>query len=167
MKVGLTGLLIIILLIGITITGCAQKTPPTNTGQTQQTPPADTSGQQAQTGQTPSGEQTNQTQPQQTPASQGTGDQSSTMPSQPAKTYDVTIQNFAFDPFSLNINKGDTVVWTNKDSATHTVASDSGNEISSPGLSTGDTYSHTFNSAGTFNYHCGIHQTMKAKVVVN
>ena len=32
-------------------------------------------------------------------------------------------------------------------------------------LATGKTYSHTFDTAGTFAYHCGIHPTMKAQVV--
>ena len=83
------------------------------------------------------------------------------------KTVSVAIQNFAFSPATLNINRGDTVIWTNKDSAPHTVTSDTGSEMGSSTLSTGGTYSHTFNTAGTFSYHCNIHASMKAKVIVN
>jgi len=66
----------------------------------------------------------------------------------------------------LTIKEGDTVVWTNMDSMSHTIKSDSGSELSSNSLSNGQTYSHTFNSVGTFNYHCSIHPSMKAKIIV-
>jgi len=81
-------------------------------------------------------------------------------------TYNVEIQNFAFNPSEITIKKGETVIWTNKDSTSHTVKSDSGNEISSGSLSNGQTYSHTFNQVGTFDYHCSIHTSMKAKIIV-
>ena len=83
-----------------------------------------------------------------------------------AKAYAVAIEGFAFNPAELNIKQGDAVTWTNKDSAPHTVTSDSGNELASDSLSNGQTYSHTFNQAGTFNYHCGVHLSMKARVEV-
>lgn len=78
----------------------------------------------------------------------------------------VTIENFAFSPTTLTIQKGTTVTWTNQDSAPHTVTSDSGSELSSASLSKGQSYSHTFDQAGTFTYHCNFHSMMKAKVVV-
>ena len=78
----------------------------------------------------------------------------------------VTIQGFAFSPAELTVKKGTTVTWTNQDSAPHTVTSDSGSELSSATLSKGQSYSHTFNEAGTFEYHCNLHSTMKAKVMV-
>ena len=81
-------------------------------------------------------------------------------------TSNVVIQNFAFNPSELTIKQGDTVIWTNKDSVPHTVTSDSGNELASSTLSNGATYSHTFNSAGTFDYHCSIHTMMKGKIIV-
>ena len=78
----------------------------------------------------------------------------------------IEIKNFAFSPSTLTINLGDTVTWTNEDSAPHTVTSNSGTELSSGTLSNGKTYSHTFNTAETFEYHCEIHNSMKAKVIV-
>jgi plastocyanin len=42
-----------------------------------------------------------------------------------------------------------------------------GKELSSSALSTGQTYSHTFNTAGVFHYHCSIHTTMKGTITVN
>lgn len=78
----------------------------------------------------------------------------------------ITINNFAFSPATLTINKGETVVWTNSDPMAHTVTSDSGSELSSGTLSKGQTYSHTFNDAGTYNYHCNFHSSMKATIIV-
>ena len=81
------------------------------------------------------------------------------------QTYDIEIRNYLFFPSSLTIKVGDTVVWTNAASI-HTVISDSGSEISSESLNEGETYSHTFNTAGIFAYHCSIHPSMKATIIV-
>lgn len=78
-------------------------------------------------------------------------------------TAQVMIKNFAFDPGTVTVAKGGTVTWANQDSAVHTVKFGS-NE--SPSLKKGQTYSKTFNDAGTFDYICGIHPAMKGKVVV-
>jgi len=94
------------------------------------------------------------------------------------KTQNITIKNSAFQAPLLTINAGDTVVWTNKDSSPHTVTSDSGSELNSPTLggaysgggysqpTSGGSYSHTFTTAGTYDYHCSIHTGMKGKIVV-
>ena len=82
-------------------------------------------------------------------------------------TITANIQNFAFSPSTINIKAGDTVVWTNQDSVQHTVTSDSGSELNSGFLSKGQPYSHTFNTPGTYNYHCTPHPNMKAKVIVS
>jgi len=78
----------------------------------------------------------------------------------------VAIQNYAFNPSTLTIQKGANVTWTNYDSVQHTVVSDSG-AFSSPLLSKGDTYTHQFNSTGSFPYYCSIHPYMKGTVVVD
>jgi amicyanin len=83
-----------------------------------------------------------------------------------SKAYSIDISNFAFSDTVLTIKKGDTVTWTNKDSAPHTVTSDSGRELDSPRMSQSETYSHTFNTAGIFNYHCAVHPDMTAKIIV-
>ena len=85
---------------------------------------------------------------------------------QNASSNSVEISNFAYSPQEVTVKVGDTVTWTNMDSAIHTVTSDNGNELDSATLSQGDTYSHTFESAGTYDYHCTIHPYMKGKVVV-
>jgi plastocyanin len=83
------------------------------------------------------------------------------------QTRNIDISGFAFNPSTLTINAGDTVIWTNKDSAPHTVTSDSGSELKSSTLSAGSgSYSHTFTTAGTYAYHCNIHTMMKGTIVV-
>ena len=78
----------------------------------------------------------------------------------------VEISGFAFNPPTLTVKVGTTVTWTNKDSATHTVASDAGDWVS-PSIAQGQSFSRTFDTAGTFPYHCSIHPNMKGTVVVN
>jgi len=79
---------------------------------------------------------------------------------------EVYIQGMAFSPVTLTVTAGTTVTWTNKDAMAHTVTSDSTLFVSGNIVANG-TYSYTFNSAGTYPYHCAIHPTMKAKVIVN
>ena len=82
------------------------------------------------------------------------------------EAYAMDIKNFAFSQPAMTINKGDTITWTNKDSAPHTVTSDAGNELGSGNLAQRQSYSHTFSRAGTFSYHCAVHPSMTATVVV-
>ena len=78
----------------------------------------------------------------------------------------VEITGFAFSPQELTIKTGETVTWINKDSVKHTITSDSGSELSSEMLSNSQTYSHIFNTKGAFNYHCSLHSSMTAKIIV-
>lgn len=80
------------------------------------------------------------------------------------QTHSIDISNMVFNPASITIKAGDTVTWTNNDAAKHIVAGDGG--IKSGTLSTGDTYSQTFKTAGTLAYHCEIHPAMKGTIVV-
>lgn len=88
--------------------------------------------------------------------------------SSPTNTTSVSIQNFAFDPTPLTVSVGTTVTWTNNQDVTHTVTSDPGSSESfeSGNLAPGATFSHTFNTAGTINYHCSIHTYMHGQVIV-
>jgi plastocyanin len=79
----------------------------------------------------------------------------------------VDINHFAFYPLSKIIEKGSSVTWINEDQVSHTVTSDSGNELGSGILAPGDSYTHTFNSAGNFYYHCSIHNSMKGLIIVS
>ncbi|MBI3027262.1 cupredoxin family copper-binding protein [Candidatus Woesearchaeota archaeon] len=81
------------------------------------------------------------------------------------KAVAVAIRGFKFVPAEVNIKVGEKVVWTNEDSAPHTVESADG-DLRSDELSTGDTYSYTFTKSGKHDYICGIHPSMKGSVTV-
>ncbi len=80
-----------------------------------------------------------------------------------ADTAQVSIKDYKFQPGQITINKGDTVTWTNMDPTAHDVKF---MDSKSPDLKKGETYSKTFDKAGTFDYICDIHPSMKGKVVV-
>jgi plastocyanin len=86
-------------------------------------------------------------------------------------THAVGVGQFFFSPTPVTISVGDTITWTNLD-IPHTVtsgSSPSANGIWDSGvLLDGESFSRTFNEAGTFQYFCTIHPTqMIATVVVN
>ena len=89
-----------------------------------------------------------------------------------------TLTDKAFSPNSIEVTVGQTVVWTNDDSAFHTVtsgtagAADVGKEFDS-GLtgptaltSKGKTFEHTFDRIGDYPYFCTLHPAMVGTVIV-
>jgi plastocyanin len=96
----------------------------------------------------------------------------------PAQAADVSISNFSFMPSSITIAQGDSVKWTWAGPDTnHSVTAKAGQADSfdsDPGKTPtsldhppGSTFSHTFNTPGTFSYFCKVHSFMTGKVVVN
>jgi|SRR3989344_2228638 len=79
------------------------------------------------------------------------------------ETNSVEIKDFAFNPATINIKAGTVVTWTNKDAAKHTVKLD---EIESPSLAKGQSWSYSFTTPGTYNYICGLHPSMQGKIIV-
>jgi len=77
----------------------------------------------------------------------------------------VDIKGFAFSVPSLEVAVGTTVTWTNDDSTGHTV-SQVGGGFDSGKIDPGATFSHTFDTAGTYDYFCQFHANMKATVIV-
>jgi len=69
----------------------------------------------------------------------------------------VSIQDFTFSPASVTIKVGQTVSWTNHGPSNHTTTSDAGAWDSATLSASGGTFSKTFNTAGTYPYHCKIH----------
>lgn len=76
------------------------------------------------------------------------------MPAAQAATVSVSASGFSFTPQVVNINVGDTVVWSGLEGGYHNVAAEDGSFRSPAGA---DTYSRTFNSAGSFDYVCEPH----------
>jgi plastocyanin len=77
----------------------------------------------------------------------------------------VGIENFAYAPADVSAAVGETITWTNSDSAPHTAtlddgACDTGNiaQNASAGL--------VFDAAGTYPYHCTIHPNMKGTITI-
>jgi plastocyanin len=81
-------------------------------------------------------------------------------------TEQVVIRDFAFVPPELSVPAGSTVAWTNEDGTTHTVRDTTGAVIASSNLGQGDTYTVTFDDAGTYDYICTIHTNMTGIVTV-
>ncbi len=77
-----------------------------------------------------------------------------------------SIAGFKFDPETLDVTVGTTVTWTNNDSTAHTVTADDGS-FQSGKIDPGASWSYTFDTAGTFAYHCEYHAGMKATVTVS
>jgi plastocyanin len=82
-----------------------------------------------------------------------------------AADHAVSIQGFAFSPGTVTIAVGDTVTWTNGDSPNHTATADDGS-FDTGSIANGASASATFSTAGTFGYHCAIHASMTATIVV-
>ncbi len=76
-----------------------------------------------------------------------------------------TIVDFSFAPGTIEISAGTTVTWTNEDSAPHTVTADDGS-FQSGKMDQGATFSFTFDTPGTYTYHCEYHANMTATVIV-
>jgi len=84
-----------------------------------------------------------------------------------SQTNAVNITNFAFSPSNITVKKGTAVTWTNKDSVAHTVTENDGQDgPKSSNLDQNQTYSFTYNTVGTFKYHCSIHPDMTGSVTV-
>jgi plastocyanin len=79
----------------------------------------------------------------------------------------VTITQTGFAPKAVSIAAGETVTWTNRDArgGSHQVLADDGSFLS-PVLKPGQSYSHTFDTAGSFNYHDGVHPSFTGSVNV-
>ena len=87
-------------------------------------------------------------------------------PATTAVTKAVNITSTAFKPATVKIATGDSVKWTNKDTKTHQVVSNSG-AFASTILGPGKSYSHRFDTAGTYRYHDALHPSLTGKVVVS
>ncbi len=75
---------------------------------------------------------------------------------------EVSIIDFRFEPDTVTVKKGTTVIWTNKDAVPHTVT---GDNFSSETLTPGQSFSYTFQADGSYKYHCSFHPQMKGTVI--
>jgi plastocyanin len=82
-----------------------------------------------------------------------------------AANHAVTIQGMKFSPANITIAAGDTITFTNKDSAPHNATAADGS-FATPRLGKGESAKVTV-GAGTHDYICTIHPMMKGKVTAN
>ncbi len=96
------------------------------------------------------------------------GKDSQTRESAPVKATktEVAIDNFSFSPNALTVSVGATVTWTNHDNVPHVVSSADNQFKKSNVLKTGQGFSHTFATTGTYSYFCSIHPRMTGKIIV-
>ena len=78
---------------------------------------------------------------------------------------DVTIANFAFGPARHTATVGQPVTWVNNDDSPHQITVVSTKERS-PIITKGQSAVLPFNTAGTYEYMCGLHPSMKGSVEV-
>ena len=76
----------------------------------------------------------------------------------------VTITDFAFAPTTLTVPAGTEVLFSNQDTVGHTATADDGSFDEQ--LNTGVGQTVTFDTPGTFPYHCAIHPQMTAEIIV-
>jgi plastocyanin len=73
----------------------------------------------------------------------------------------VSLHDNFFDPTTIDVTAGTTVVWDNAGLGQHTVVSDDGlfdsGQDKSQWLNPGQTFSFTLTQAGTYPYHCALH----------
>jgi hypothetical protein len=75
--------------------------------------------------------------------------------------------HLGFEPSKITIVIGvnNTVIWKNEDSTWHTAHSNIP-EFNSGLIQPGDSFTHTFQRAGTYPYHCDPHPWMTGVVIV-
>ncbi len=75
---------------------------------------------------------------------------------------EIWLEYKAYNPSQLVITPGTTVTFTNKDNANHTVTSTNG-IFDSGKVTSGNTFTYTFNDLGTFYFFCNYHSTNSAE----
>lgn len=78
----------------------------------------------------------------------------------------VTIAEFAFNPADITATVGQTITFTNNDSAPHTATLDD-DSCGTPNIANGESDGLLFSAAGTYPFHCAIHPNMKGTITVS
>jgi len=81
------------------------------------------------------------------------------------KTHTVTMENMRFQPETLTVARGDTIVWINKDLVPHTATSTTGG-FDSQLVEAEKSWTFTARKKGEFAYVCTFHPTMTAMLRV-
>jgi plastocyanin len=76
-----------------------------------------------------------------------------------------TLGTASFVPSPVTVSVGSTVTWSNTDSIAHDVIADGGTWDSGR-VAAGATFAFTFQTKGTFPYHCSLHPGMVGTLTV-
>jgi plastocyanin len=87
-------------------------------------------------------------------------------PSTATGTVAAAMKDFAFDPTSITAKVGDVITWTNNGAVGHTATVDDQPTCDTKTVGAGKTGSLVFNVAGTYNFHCSIHSSMKGTITI-
>jgi len=79
----------------------------------------------------------------------------------------VEISGFAFHPDNIRVKVGDTITFTNEDSAAHTATATEGATFDSGALEQGKSFSYTAKKAGTIKFVCDFHPSMTGTITVS
>lgn len=79
---------------------------------------------------------------------------------------EVVIEDFSFNPPSLTVAAGTTVTFSNKDLTSHSATADDGKSFDTGLIGQNESATITFDTPGTYSYHCTPHPTMKATIIV-
>lgn len=82
-----------------------------------------------------------------------------------AQRVEVVISNLSFQPASITVGRGSTIVWRNQDTVAHTVTAEDGS-FGSGTIVTGDTFEQRFDKVKTYTYSCSIYPEMKGTIIV-
>lgn len=77
----------------------------------------------------------------------------------------VTIEQMRFDPPTVKVRSGDTIVWVNKDLVAHTVSAD-GKTFDSGSIAPGASWRYVARKPGPHPYQCLFHPTMHGTLIV-
>jgi plastocyanin len=77
----------------------------------------------------------------------------------------ITIKNFMFGT-PITVKAGTTVTVMNTDPTTHTVAADDGSSFNTGDIPAGKSATFTAPKAGTYKFHCNIHNYMMGTLTV-
>jgi len=81
-----------------------------------------------------------------------------------AATHVVTVEGMKFEPATVHVKMGDSVVWRNNDLVPHTVTAEG--KFDSGQIAAGKSWTWTAKARGQNNYVCTYHPEMKGSVVV-
>jgi plastocyanin len=76
----------------------------------------------------------------------------------------VQIDNMKFTPDNLNLIRGDSILWINKDIVPHTVTAED-NSFDSKSIAPGESWKMRPRKAGKVFYKCSFHPVMKATFI--